>query len=187
MSDVTTLPFVKTLRAVAVSLAAIAMTLFLTAGPAAAHAQLRTSDPADGDTLAEAPEELVLEFSEQLDAPSTQVALVAPDGEVVTLPDPVIEGDTLTQPGVFPVAGEYTFSYRIVSADGHPVEGSVVFTVESVPEPTATPEQSSQPTTDSAEAGQPAEGGVSWGVVGLVAAVAAVVIAGALLVWRKLR
>lgn len=187
MTNVTTFPFPKALRTVAVSLAAIATTLFLTAGPAAAHASLTGSDPVDGETLAEAPEEMVLEFSEQLDAPSTQVALVAPDGEVVSLPDPVIEGDTLTQTGVFPAVGEYTFSYRIVSLDGHPVEGSIVFTVESVPEPTAPAEQpgASEDTTTAA-ADEPAEG-TSWGVVGLIAAGVAIVVVGALLVWRKVR
>ncbi|MFD0557752.1 hypothetical protein FB566_3038 [Stackebrandtia endophytica] len=187
MTNVTTLHFPKTLRAVAVSLAAIAMTLFLTAGPAAAHASLTGSDPADGDTLAEAPEELVLEFSERLDAPSTQVALVAPDGEVVPLPDPAIEGNTLTQPGVFPAPGEYTFSYRIVSVDGHPVEGSIAFTLESVPEPTAPAEQPGVSDDATAAADEPAEGGTSWGVVGLIAAGVAIVVVCALLVWRKVR
>lgn len=185
---VSTLRSINPLRAFVVMAAVVAVSLAVSTAPASAHASLLSSDPADGETLEEAPEQLVLEFSEELDLPSTQVALVAPSEETVELPPLSVDGNVLIQDVSFPEPGTYTFSFRIVSADGHPVENSIEFTVSSVPEGQ---EPADSDSGESAQAQEPAaadsDSGVGWGVVGLVAAVAVVVVAVGFLMVRMAR
>jgi copper resistance protein C len=99
--------------------------------PAGAHAELESSDPDDGATLASAPAAITFTFGEQ----------ILGEGNAVTLTDvaagtrlevgPVeVEGDTVsvTWPESSP-AGEFRAAYRVVSADGHPIDGTITFTV----------------------------------------------------------
>ncbi|GAA4914863.1 ATP-binding cassette subfamily C protein/ATP-binding cassette subfamily C protein CydC [Stackebrandtia albiflava] len=172
---------VKTLRNLAaVAVAAVAVLAFAP-GTASAHAGLISSDPEDGARLPEPPAQVVLEFSEEVDAPSTQLALVAPGGDTVPLPDPSVEGDTITQPVTIDTPGTYTFSYRLVSQDGHPVEGSIEFDVASVPTPSGSPSGRSSapasPQEDTATAATDDDsGGVGWGTVGVIALVVVAVV-----------
>lgn len=166
---------INSFRILVVMVAAVAAGLAFPVAPAAAHASLLSSDPADGETLQEAPERVVLEFSEELDLPSTGVALVTPEGETVVLPPLAVDGNLLMQDVMFPEPGTYTFSFRIVSADGHPVEGSIEFTVTSIPEGQGPVElETSSQTPRAAET----DDGIGWGVIGLVA-VAVLVVGGA--------
>lgn len=108
------------------------LALVLVAAPARAHAELEASDPQDGATLAVAPTDLTFTFGED----------ILPEGNAVTLTDvasdarlevgPVeVEGDTVSVswPQSSP-AGEFRAAYRVVSADGHPIDGTISFTVE---------------------------------------------------------
>ena len=182
-----TLRFLIPLRTFVVA-AAVIVLFAVSAVPASAHASLLSSNPADGETLEDAPEQLVLEFSEELDLPSTQVALVTPDGGTVELPPLSVDGNLLIQDVAFPEPGTYTFSFRIVSADGHPVENSIEFTVNSVPEgqePVVTQTDDASTPDDSAS---DSDSGVGWGTVGLIAVGALVVVGGAVfLVTRRSR
>jgi copper transport protein len=110
----------------------------LFAGPASAHASLVTSDPADGSRLKAAPHAVTLTFDENVglgDVGYLHVtnqagrrvdagAAVHPagDGTKVT--------DTLTS-GLGD--GTYTASFRVVSADSHPVAGTIRFVVGNGP------------------------------------------------------
>ncbi|GAA1660717.1 hypothetical protein GCM10009830_02250 [Glycomyces endophyticus] len=105
-----------------------------TASPASAHAALTGTDPEDGATLAEAPAEVSATFSEHLDGPSTEIAVTDPAGAVLDVADPVYEGDTFTQPMLYTTPGTYTVAFRVISEDGHRVDDSLEFTVESIPE-----------------------------------------------------
>ena len=100
--------------------------------PAGAHAELESSDPKDGETLSSAPAAISFVFGEE----------ILPEGNAVTLTDvaadtrlevgPVeVEGDTVSVawPSASP-AGEFRAAYRVVSADGHPIDGTITFTVE---------------------------------------------------------
>jgi copper resistance protein C len=102
------------------------------AAPAGAHAELESSDPKDGATLSTAPAAMRFVFGEE----------ILPEGNAVTLTDveadtrlevgPVeVEGDTVSVawPPASP-AGEFRAAYRVVSADGHPIDGTITFTVE---------------------------------------------------------
>lgn len=95
--------------------------------PAFAHAQLLSSSPANGAALPTA-EEVVLTFNESISPDFVQLAGTGPDGDIIE-GDAVVDGPVLTQAIRATANGEYTLTYRVVSADGHPVSGEVTFTL----------------------------------------------------------
>ncbi len=103
----------------------------LPAGPASAHSALIGSTPEDGATLSTAPESVALEFNEEVGDISPAMVLRDGDEQVVQQLDPQLDGRTMT--GALPAdlaAGDYSVAWRIVSVDGHPVQGVLTFTVE---------------------------------------------------------
>lgn len=126
--------------------------------PAAAHDTLVGSDPADGTVLGSAPTQIVLTFSGDQLALGAAVTVTGPDGASATAGDPVVAGPTVTQALAADLApGAYTAQWRSVSGDGHPIEGTVAFTVEAVPTPAPSevaPAAPSPTTTPSEQAEQ---------------------------------
>lgn len=112
---------------VKVSLLAL-LCLVLGAGPAAAHASLVGSDPEDGASLATLPSSVTLTFNETIGNPA-YVAVIAPDGSKVDVAN-VSAVDATVTAAIAPAdqKGRYSVSYRVVSADGHPVEGTLTWT-----------------------------------------------------------
>ena len=108
---------------------ALLVSLVLGSGPAAAHAALVSSDPSDGARLDTAPTNVNLEFSENVASPAYLV-ITGPDGSRVRTGRTEVLDRTVTVT-VAPVdmKGTYSMSYRVVSADGHPVEGTTKFEV----------------------------------------------------------
>lgn len=102
--------------------------LALGASPASAHAALAGTDPEDGSSLQTLPETVTFTFTENVG--NVNVAVQSPDGAQMQLSDVVAVDNTasatLTDPGQ---RGTYTASYRVVSADGHPISGTVTFDV----------------------------------------------------------
>ncbi|BDZ41703.1 hypothetical protein GCM10025865_10020 [Paraoerskovia sediminicola] len=106
------------------------------AGPAAAHDQLLESDPADGATVDLPPDAITLTFSDSVLEVSPEVIVETADGTDVADGDPRVEGADVVQPLAADAgAGDYAVSWRVVSADGHPIDGSFEFTVAGAPEP----------------------------------------------------
>lgn len=104
--------------------AALVALALLWAGPAGAHAVLVGSSPADGAALAEMPETARLTFDEPVAAISAH--LIGPSGSVV-LPA-TVDGTVLhlaLPAGLAP--GGYVLSWRVTSADSHPVAGALAF------------------------------------------------------------
>jgi copper transport protein len=105
---------------------------------ASAHASLVSVEPRDGSVLTQAPKTVQLRFNEPVTpavinlidaAGSTRVdATVRSEGEtiVVTLPEDLPRGTQLV-------------SYRVISADGHPVGGSILFSIGAVTAAAAIP------------------------------------------------
>ena len=96
-------------------------------GRAAAHAQLVAAEPAAGAVVAAMPSEVVLRFNEPVAALS--VRWFPPAGAPIDVA-PRIDGDALRVPvpaglGV----GTHTLSWRVVSADGHPLGASHAFSL----------------------------------------------------------
>ncbi|MEZ5208162.1 MAG: copper resistance protein CopC [Acidimicrobiales bacterium] len=115
----------------ALVLAVVAAVLGLAAGPAAAHAVVVSSTPADREQLTTAPSIVSIIFSEAVDLRLGGVTVLDTSGERV-------DDGTTTQPtpeqvqvGLEPDLpnGTYIVNYRVVSADGHPVGGALVFSV----------------------------------------------------------
>lgn len=98
------------------------------AGPAAAHNVLISSDPSDGSTLQTAPTSVRLTFDQPVQNFQPVVTIIGPDGQRYESGSPQIDSTVVTtNVSALPVAGAYSIAYRIVSADGHPVEGSIAF------------------------------------------------------------
>lgn len=100
------------------------------ASPAAAHDELVGSSPAAGADLTEAPAEVTLTYSAAIMAEGATVAVFDASGRNWAEGDPVIDTNTLTAPLAdgLPAAG-YVVEWRVVSSDGHPISGTVPFTV----------------------------------------------------------
>jgi copper transport protein len=109
-------------------LALLVATLASLAQPPAAwaHASLVGSEPSEGTTLAAAPAALRLDFNEPVSP--LIVRLIGPTGEAVT-PAVKAENSTLTVTPPPLRRGTHVLSWRVISADGHPVGGAVTFSV----------------------------------------------------------
>jgi copper transport protein len=108
--------------------------------PAFAHAALVGSDPAADSIVPDAPNKITLTFSESIQLLPGKIQVLGPDGSRADQGDPTVDGANVTIPlrsggG----RGTYLVSYRVISADTHPVGGSVTYSVgaASAP-PTAT-------------------------------------------------
>ncbi|WP_405098411.1 copper resistance protein CopC [Micromonospora sp. NBC_01412] len=98
--------------------------------PARAHNSLRSADPARDATLSTAPTQITLEFAERLDPTFTTIVVTDAGKLRVATGAPVVAGARGTVTLTAPLGnGAYTVAYRVVSADGHPVQGSYPFTV----------------------------------------------------------
>jgi methionine-rich copper-binding protein CopC len=98
------------------------------AGPASAHATLIGSDPADGAVVQTAPTVVTLTFDDSLQDFEPVLTVTGPDGTQYQTGAATIDGVKLsTTVAALPVGGSYTVAYRVVSDDGHPVEGQTHF------------------------------------------------------------
>jgi copper resistance protein C len=131
----------------------IAGTVLLAGGtPALAHTALKSSNPAKGASLPSAPPQITLTFSEPVKVEAGAITVAGPGGAQWTVGPAEVTGAVVTAP-VTPAgpAGQYTINYRVISADGDPVRGTVPFALTAaVPVVTsATP-----PTTSSTQPAQ---------------------------------
>ncbi|MEO6527256.1 MAG: copper resistance protein CopC [Gemmatimonadaceae bacterium] len=97
-----------------------------------AHATLVTAEPAVGGRVSVSPMHIRLVFSEELEANLGRISVVGSDGKVIVLSvsgDPHDVNALMAPVHVTLAAGAYRVMWRIVSADGHPVDGSFVFSV----------------------------------------------------------
>ncbi|WP_049824028.1 copper resistance protein CopC [Bradyrhizobium sp. WSM2254] len=105
------------------------------AGQALAHAALVSTSPRDGAIVAGQPSELTLAFTEPV-SPIT-LKLIGPDGSASILERSALRDKTLVvTPPTGLRDGTHVLSWRVISEDGHPVSGSVLFSIGA---PTATP------------------------------------------------
>jgi copper transport protein len=102
----------------------------VTAGPAAAHAELVSTDPAEGARLESVPAQVTLEFSEGVSLGAGYARVLASDGARVDTGAAAVDGRVLTVPlrAGLPDDG-YLVTYRVVSADSHPISGAYSFVV----------------------------------------------------------
>jgi len=104
---------------------------------AQAHAELVTSNPAAGAHLDALPTQVEVTFDGNLlniGSAKTNVLVVKdPQGRQIDAKNSQVSGAKLSV-GVSPVTatGDFTVSWRVVSGDGHPEEGSYQFTIGQV-------------------------------------------------------
>ena len=102
--------------------------------PAAAHAVLISTDPGQDAVVATLPATVSLTFGEPVVAAADGVRVYAPDGaevdnrHTVALSHPSTVGVRLLGDGD-QLQGTYTVSWRVISADSHPVAGAFTFSV----------------------------------------------------------
>jgi copper transport protein len=100
------------------------------ASPASAHAALVATDPASGSVIPDAPSKVTLKFSETVQIVTGKIQVLAPDGSRADQGSPSQDGDTITVPlRTGGGRGTYLVSYRVISADSHPVGGSITYSV----------------------------------------------------------
>ncbi|WP_428982960.1 copper resistance CopC/CopD family protein [Phytohabitans maris] len=110
--------------------AAALATLALPAAPASAHAVLASSNPLGNSVLQAAPAEVVLTFSESVRKVPDRIRVIGPDGKRVDQGDARFDGAVVTIPVQQTGAqGTYLVSYRVISADSHPVSGGFTYSV----------------------------------------------------------
>jgi copper transport protein len=111
-------------------LVAVAALLLVVCGATGvfAHASLVATEPRDGSMLPQAPNTVRLRFNE----PVTPAVIRVIDSDGTTRNDAAVHAATetieITLPTGLP-AGTQVISYRVISADGHPVAGSMMFSI----------------------------------------------------------
>ena len=156
--------------------------LMVPAAAAQAHDILEATDPANGSTVRTVPAKIGLTFDHTPiaigsvvrveDATGTNQA----DGPVTIVDNHVTQAVKTDAP-----EGKYTVIWRVVSSDGHPIEGTFTFTADAASTPgTATPAPAPAP----AGAGIQTEL-ITAGAVGIVLLIA-LVVAG-IFIKRRLR
>lgn len=147
--------------------------------PAQAHDELVSSTPGTDEVLTHAPSELELTYSgDIMDVTgANQVRVTNAAGDTVTEVEPEVDGKIVTQPLPADAAdGTYTVTWRVVSSDGHPIQGTFTY---SVGESTATGEASSANSAASKSASaDPATEAVSGMTPGAKIGIALALVAG---------
>ena len=106
------------------------------------HATLLRSTPAANSHLTQPPDTIRLLFSEAVVPELSQISLTRPDGTTAAL---VVVGldphDVHTLLAAVPPlpGGSYRVVWRVISADGHPVDGNFIFSIETGADSSITP------------------------------------------------
>lgn len=137
---------------------ATALGLLAWTTPASAHSELIGSTPGEGEKVTEAPEQVVLEFNENIEDIGAEMAISGPDGDAAGTDAGEVDGPTFTQ-GLAEErpAGEYAVQWRVVSADGHPISGEFIFTADTDAGTQTQDDQEEADATDEADAAADAE------------------------------
>lgn len=121
-------PISTSLASIARLVVIAVLALLVQATAALAHASLNGTEPADGAMVATAPQAYSLTFSEPV-APLS-LRLIKPDGTAVGLEHfELLDRTIRIEPPSGLGNGTHVLSWRVVSTDGHPVGGSVVFSI----------------------------------------------------------
>ncbi|QRZ61307.1 copper resistance CopC family protein [Rothia sp. ZJ932] len=100
--------------------------------PAYAHDELISSNPENGAELETAPDALELTYSGEIMDIGNQVRVTNSVGDSVAEGEPTVNGKQVTQNlnlGDAAADETYTVTWRVVSSDGHPIQGTYEFVV----------------------------------------------------------
>ncbi|RKQ91563.1 copper transport protein [Solirubrobacter pauli] len=112
---------------------AVLLVLLVCAPSAGAHATIIRTTPADRAVVGSAPRTVQIRWSEAVDLGPDSVRLLDATGGVIDTPKPTrADGDAATAVLRLPAGlkdGTYVVSWRVTSADSHPVSGAFSFSV----------------------------------------------------------
>lgn len=115
--------------------------LFVFSSSVSAHTGLTSTSPADGDKITEVVHEIVLEFNTKIESTSTVKVFNEINEEIVG--NTIVNDNVMTSGFMEPLEdGTYTVEWKIIGADGHPIQGTYSFMV--------TQEELTDPTTSEA-------------------------------------
>ena len=103
-----------------------------------AHGEMVQATPAVDSNVLTAPTEVSIEFNGKLqiigNTKVNSIEVTDNQGQVISSPTSVVEGNKIsTKLQLTDITGLVSVHYRIVSEDGHPVEGDYSFTVGETP------------------------------------------------------
>ena len=112
--------------------------IFVSPLSAFAHGEITQTTPAADSTVITAPSEVSIEFDGKLQTLGQEsinsITVTDDQGQVISNPVSVVEGTKISNKLLLTdVTGLVSVHYRIVSEDGHPVEGDYSFTVGQTP------------------------------------------------------
>jgi copper transport protein len=119
-------------RRLAASLAIALAAIVVTAAPAAAHATLVATEPAAGAKLDAPPQAVTLTFNEAVEVALGGIRVYDAKAQRVVTSKPTHPGGSSSKVAVTLPAlddGSYVVTWRVVSADSHPVHGAFTFHV----------------------------------------------------------
>ena len=103
--------------------------LLLVTGEASAHAFLDHAQPRVGNTVATAPREVTLWFTQKLEPAFSTISVTSPAGQRVDSGKVRVSGSQMSvslRPGG---TGTYHVTWRVLSVDTHTTDGSFTFQV----------------------------------------------------------
>lgn len=121
------------MRNIVLSTSFAALATVALSNAAHAHAHLQAAQPPIGGTVKEAPTELDLKFSEELNLKFTGVKVTGPDKKEVKTDNAMLMGGDKTFMVNLPAGlgdGTYKVEWHALSQDGHKTHGDYKFTVK---------------------------------------------------------
>jgi methionine-rich copper-binding protein CopC len=169
------------IRRLAAGALAVGTAIALTATPASAHTTLTAANPAKDATVS-APSEIVLTYADPVRLP--RVVLMDASKKQYQSGSAQAVDNKVTQAinGALP-NGEYTVGWRVVSSDGHPVEGTYTFTVTGSSAAAQPAAPAAAPSAASATSAEKSSGSSGWLWIGLIVLV--IVLAGGTVAWLR--
>src|SRR5438046_6862084 len=107
----------------------ILLPLLLATGEAVAHALLDRAEPRVGNTVATAPHEVTLWFTQKLEAAFSSITVTNAAGERVDSGKTRVSGSQMSVTLRAGGPGTYRVNWRVLSVDTHTTEGNFTFQV----------------------------------------------------------
>jgi methionine-rich copper-binding protein CopC len=107
----------------------IPLLLWLVTGEASAHAFLDHAEPRVGNTVATAPREVTLWFTQKLEPAFSSIAVTNAAGQRVDTGKTRVSGNQMSVSLRSGGAGTYRVNWRVLSVDTHTTDGSFTFRV----------------------------------------------------------
>ena len=105
------------------------LVLCLATGEATAHTVLDRAEPRVGNTVATAPREVTLWFTQKLEAAFSTITVTNAAGQRIDTGKTRVSGNQMSVSLGSGGPGTYHVSWRVLSADAHRTEGSFTFQV----------------------------------------------------------